>query len=52
MPVANPVLTVVRKNFSNVLAFAGENELLSLLILLIVDLFLFSLHFLYGFSSF
>ena len=41
MPVANPVLTVVRKNFSNVLAFAGENELLSLLILLIVYLFLF-----------
>jgi hypothetical protein len=40
MPVANPVIIVVRKNFSNVLAFAGDNKLLSPLILLIVELYL------------
>ena len=27
MPVANPVETVVRKNFSNVLGLASENKL-------------------------
>jgi len=52
IPVANPVLTVVMKNFSKVLALAGENKLLSLLILLIVDLFFFLPHIFYGFSSF
>jgi hypothetical protein len=34
IPVANPVITVVRKNFSKVLALAGEKKLLSLLIIL------------------
>ena len=51
MPVANPVITVVRKNFSKVLACTGESKLLSLLILLIVDLFfLFITYFLLFFS--
>ena len=53
MPVANPVIIVVIKNFSKVLALAGENKLLSLLILLIVDLFLFfTTLFLLFFSTF
>jgi len=45
MSVANQMITVVRENFSNVLPSSGENKLLSFLILLLVDLFFFSLHF-------
>jgi len=52
MPVANPVITVVMKNFLKVLALLGEKKLLFLLIIFNVELFfLFTTLFLL-FSSF